>query len=101
FFFCFLWLFDCLVFLIISISKAAAGSRFFKDFTTLDELSKILIKLNDTGLKAEIYEVQNKIFRIGENYIDNNKFKSLLKDKYAKWLHKFKSVAEQLNIRFD
>lgn len=83
------------------LDKVTFLERNVDDFTTLDELSKILIRLNDIGIKAEIYEVQNKFFRIGENYINNSKFKSLLKDKHAKWMHKFKSVAEQLNIRFD
>lgn len=85
------WLLEKIIFL----------QRNVDDVQTLDELSKVLIRINDIGLQAEIYEVQNRIFRIGENYLDNTKFKNLLKDKYSKWVHKFKSVAEQLNIRFE
>ena len=83
------------------LNKVNYFERNVDDLNTMEELSKILIRLNDIGLQADIYEVQNAYFRIGENYLNNNKFKNLLKTRYTKWMHKFKSVGEQLNIRFE
>ena len=71
------------------------------DLQHLDTLSHLLIKLNELKLKFRLWKIQNKYFRIGKDFIGNDKFmKSLGDQEYKKWLLKFKAVGEQLNIRF-
>ena len=71
------------------------------DLQHLDTLSHLLIKLNELKLKFRLWKIQNKYFRIGKDFIGNDKFmKSLGEQEYKKWLLKFKAVGEQLNIRF-
>ena len=71
------------------------------DLSHLDNLSRILIKLNELKLKFRLWKIQNRYYRIGKDFIGNDKFmKSLGEQEYAKWLLKFKAVGEQLKIRF-
>ncbi len=71
------------------------------DLQHLDNLSRILIKLNELKLKFRLWKIQNKYFTIGKDFIGNDKFmKTLGEQDYKKWLLKYKAVGEQLNIRF-
>ncbi|MBK7569730.1 MAG: DUF3536 domain-containing protein [Bacteroidetes bacterium] len=71
------------------------------DIIYLEMLSKILIEMNELKLKFRLWKIQNKFFRVGKDFIGNEKFiKSLGEPEYKKWLLKFKALGEQLNIRF-
>lgn len=83
------------------LQKVRFLERNVDDLSAMDELSRILIRLSEMKLQPDIYEVQNAYFRIGDNYLGNARFKNLLKTRYAKWALRFKSVGEQLNIRFE
>lgn len=71
------------------------------DMQHLDNLSRILIKLNELKLKFRLWKIQNKYYRIGKDFIGNEQFmKTLGEQEYKTWLLKFKAIGEQLNIRF-
>ena len=71
------------------------------DISYLEMLSKILIEMNELKLKFRLWKIQNKFFKVGKDFIGNDKFiKSLGETEYKKWLLKFKALGEQLHIRF-
>jgi hypothetical protein len=71
------------------------------DFTQLDLISRVLIRLNDIDIKFRLWKIQNRFFRIGKDHINNKAFmRNLGDEEYKKWLVRFKAVGEQLKIRF-
>lgn len=65
----------------------------------MEKISHVLLKLHELQLPVRLFEAQNIYFTMHENYVGKKIFMQTMKEQYSAWLHQFKGLGEQLNIR--